>query len=115
MLRTSVAGQIQFDDAARRRGEALQVQLVHIFGEAPEDLVDVGVRPVRRQVGADLFDDRRRRLLIVRRRVAPLAAEMQRVRRGALVDPGSELSPCLPKPKHIFVSEFQIGSKKLNK
>lgn len=61
---------------------------MHVFGEALEDLVNVGVRPVRRQVGADLFDDRRRRLLIVRRRVGPLAAGMRRVRRGPLVDPG---------------------------
>jgi len=61
---------------------------VHVFGEALEDLLDVGVRPVRRQVGADLFDDRRRRLLVVRRRVGPLAAGMQRVPRGALVDQG---------------------------
>ena len=38
-------------------------------------------------MGADLFDDRRRRLL-VRRRVGPLAAGMQRVAQGALVDPG---------------------------
>ena len=38
LLRTSVAGQLQFDAAARRRGEALQVQLVHVFGEAIEDL-----------------------------------------------------------------------------
>ena len=31
LLRTSVAGQLQFDAAARRRGEALQVQLVHVL------------------------------------------------------------------------------------
>ena len=74
MLRTSVAGQIQFDDAARRRGEALQVQLVHVFGEALEDLVDVGVRPVRRQVGADLFNDRRRQLRVPRPRARALMA-----------------------------------------
>ena len=39
-------------------------------------------------MGADLFDDRRRRLWVVRRRVGPLAAGMQRVPRGALVAPG---------------------------
>lgn len=38
LLRTSVAGQLQFDAAAHRRGEALQVQLVHVFGEALEYL-----------------------------------------------------------------------------
>ena len=39
-------------------------------------------------MGADLFDDRRRRLLVVRRRVGSLAAAMLRVPRGALADPG---------------------------
>ena len=96
------AGHLQFDDAARRRGEALQVQLVHVFSEALEDLVDVGVRPVRRQVGADLFDDRRRRLLIVRRRVGPLAAGMQRVPRGALVDPGFRAVAMLAQAEAYF-------------
>lgn len=38
LLRTSVAGKLQLDAPPRRRGEALQVQLVHVFGEAPEDL-----------------------------------------------------------------------------
>ena len=68
--------------------EVVQVQLVHVFGEPFEDFVDVGVRQVLGQVGADLFDDRFRRLLIFRGGVGPLPAGMHRVPRGALVNPG---------------------------
>jgi hypothetical protein len=38
----------------RRRVEAIRVQLVHVFGEAREDFVDVGVGLVLCQMGVDL-------------------------------------------------------------
>nr|WP_315222724.1 hypothetical protein [uncultured Duganella sp.] len=88
---------------------------MHVFGEELEDLVDVGVRPVRRQVGADLFDDRRWRLLVVRRRVGPLTAGMQRVPQGALVDQDFRTVAVLAQAEAYFFSEFQIGLKKLNR
>ena len=57
---------------------------------------------MRRQKGTNLFDDRRRRFLIIRRRVGPLAAGTQRVPRGALVDPGFRAVAVLAQAEAYF-------------
>ena len=86
---------------------------MHVLGEPLEDLVDVGVGPVPGQVGGVPFDDRFRRLLIVRGGIGPLAAGMHRVPQRALVDPGFRTLAVIAQAEADLLFEFQIGLKKL--